>query len=141
MGESSIISNILSLDCDTWDESLTSPQNLAKFLGETDKHQGSHRMSSPWRVQQSNQSRFSFAREEEPATHVPEAESSLGFRDQAFKPQYYGHDFANKANFHGDRFGARNGFSLLNGEEPDTYSSNHSLFNSSKLMGELKFMD
>ncbi|KAG6735696.1 hypothetical protein POTOM_061654 [Populus tomentosa] len=36
VGESSIISNILSLDLDAWDNSLTSPQNLAKLLSETD---------------------------------------------------------------------------------------------------------
>ncbi|CAI9105232.1 OLC1v1004109C1 [Oldenlandia corymbosa var. corymbosa] len=134
VGESSIISNILSLDYDTWGESLTSPQNLAKFLGETDKHQSSQRVSSPWRMQQSNQSRFSFAREEEPFAHGHEAESSLGFTDQGFKQTNYGLDFANKGGIHGDQFG-RNGFSFLNTEEHDMYTSSHSLYNSNKLTG------
>ncbi|KAG6397681.1 hypothetical protein SASPL_143851 [Salvia splendens] len=40
--ESSIISNILSLDFDSWDKFVTSPQNLAKLLGETDRRQGSY---------------------------------------------------------------------------------------------------
>ncbi|WOH15157.1 hypothetical protein DCAR_0934694 [Daucus carota subsp. sativus] len=40
MGESSIISNILSMDFDLWDEALPSPQNLVKLPGETDKQFG-----------------------------------------------------------------------------------------------------
>ncbi|KAL3518296.1 hypothetical protein ACH5RR_020885 [Cinchona calisaya] len=134
VGESSIISNILSLDFDSWDESLTSPQNLAKFLGETDRQQqGSHRGASPWKVQQSNQSRFSFAREDESINQAPDGESSLGYISQAFKPHYFGHDIANSTSFHLDKFGARNGMSLANAEEADIYTSSHSLFNSSKL--------
>ncbi|KAL3530639.1 hypothetical protein ACH5RR_009961 [Cinchona calisaya] len=65
MGESSKISNTLSLDFDSWDESLTSPQNLSKFLGEPDKQEVSYRVASPWKGQQRNQSIFSFAREVE----------------------------------------------------------------------------
>ncbi|XP_071933474.1 uncharacterized protein [Coffea arabica] len=134
MGESSIISNILSLDFDSWDESsLTSPQNLAKFLGETDRQQGSHGVVSPWKVQQSNQSRFSFAREEDPMNHAADGESSLGYIGQAFRPQYSGHDFVNKASIHLDKVGIRNGMSLVNAEEPDIFASSHSLFTSSKL--------
>ncbi|CAK9170193.1 unnamed protein product [Ilex paraguariensis] len=82
-GESSIISNILSMDFDSWDDSLTSPQNLARLLGETDKQQGSLRVSSSWKVQSSNQSRFSFAREEDSINqHV---ESSLSYIGQPLK--------------------------------------------------------
>ncbi|KAF8039770.1 hypothetical protein BT93_B2093 [Corymbia citriodora subsp. variegata] len=69
-GESSIISNILSLDFDSWSDSLTSPQHLANLLGESDKHEGSVRSSSYRKVQNSNQSRFSFARQEESITHA-----------------------------------------------------------------------
>lgn len=38
-GESSIISNILSMDFEPWEDSLTSPQNLAKFLGDNTDNQ------------------------------------------------------------------------------------------------------
>lgn len=135
IGESSIISNILSLDLDSWDESLTSPHNFAKLLGEPDKRQQSLGVSNPWKLQQSNQSRFSFAREEEPAIQALDTESSLNYVEQAFRPDSYGREFANKTSYHLDRFGSRNGFSLANAEEPDPYSS-HPYFSSSKIPGE-----
>lgn len=134
IGESSIISNILSLDLDSWDESLTSPQNLAKFLGENDKQQPSLGVSSPWKVQPTNQSRFSFAREEEPMNQAFDTESSFNYIDQAFRRNPYGHEFANK--HLPDKFGARNGFSSVGAEEHEGYSS-HPHFSSSKLPGVL----
>ncbi|KAL4587608.1 hypothetical protein LXL04_000480 [Taraxacum kok-saghyz] len=60
IGEDSIISNILSMDFDPWDESLTSPRNLAKFLGKSDNNN-----KQPRKAQNSNQSRFSFARQDD----------------------------------------------------------------------------
>ncbi|KAL9255867.1 CCR4-NOT transcription complex subunit 4-like protein [Drosera capensis] len=63
--ESRIISNILSLDLDGWDESLTSPHNVAKLLGEPDKPHATFGIPSSQKVQNSNQSRFSFARQDE----------------------------------------------------------------------------
>ncbi|GAB2223265.1 hypothetical protein Droror1_Dr00017404, partial [Drosera rotundifolia] len=63
--ESRIISNILSLDLDGWDESLTSPHDVAKLLGEPDKPHTSFGIPSSQKVQNSNQSRFSFARQDE----------------------------------------------------------------------------
>ncbi|GAB2285136.1 hypothetical protein Dimus_019589 [Dionaea muscipula] len=73
--ESSIISNILSLDLDGLDESLTSPQNVAQLLGAPDKPHGAHRVSSSWKVQNSNQSRFSFARQDESRNQLFDAVS------------------------------------------------------------------
>ncbi|KAK6163277.1 hypothetical protein DH2020_000141 [Rehmannia glutinosa] len=48
VGENSIISDILSMDFDPWDESLTSPQSLSKLLGDTDKRQGSFEHQRPF---------------------------------------------------------------------------------------------
>ncbi|XP_027342196.1 uncharacterized protein LOC113854995 isoform X3 [Abrus precatorius] len=65
-GESSIISNILSMEFDAWDDSLTSPESLAKLLSDNpDNQNGPLKKSSSWKVQSNNQSRFSFARQEE----------------------------------------------------------------------------
>ncbi|KAI4340400.1 hypothetical protein MLD38_025239 [Melastoma candidum] len=68
-GESTIISNILSLDVDALDDSLTSPHNLAKLLGETDEQPGLRQLTSR-KMPNSNQSRFSFARQEETAPAI-----------------------------------------------------------------------
>ncbi|KAF9596955.1 hypothetical protein IFM89_014599 [Coptis chinensis] len=62
-GESNIISNILSIDIDAWDESLGSHHNFAKLLSETDKEFGWFKTRSSPKEQRSNQSRFSFARQ------------------------------------------------------------------------------
>eukprot|EP01018_Ginkgo_biloba_P035453 Gb_23033 [translate_table: standard] len=65
--ESSIISNILSLNFDvSEDTSLASSLNLAKLLlAETDKNANfSNDISSSWKFQNSRQSRFLFARQE-----------------------------------------------------------------------------
>uniref|UniRef100_A0A1D1XGE8 CCR4-NOT transcription complex subunit 4 n=1 Tax=Anthurium amnicola TaxID=1678845 RepID=A0A1D1XGE8_9ARAE len=64
VGESNIIANILSMDFDPWDDSLASANNFAKFLGETDEQNGSHKMTNLWKGQSNRQSRFSFARQE-----------------------------------------------------------------------------
>ncbi|KAF5208352.1 Ccr4-not transcription complex subunit [Thalictrum thalictroides] len=63
MGESNIISNILSMDFDTMDESLVSPQNFAKLFSESDNQFGSFKIRSSRKDQKSNESRFSFARQ------------------------------------------------------------------------------
>ncbi|KAK4760611.1 hypothetical protein SAY87_005504 [Trapa incisa] len=77
-GESSIISNILSWDFDPWNHSLTSPHNLAKLLGATDKHQGSISSTDSWKVQSNSQSRFSFARQEESVNDPLRADPAYG---------------------------------------------------------------
>lgn len=59
-----ITSKILSLDFDPWDETLTSPHNLAQFLGEVDQRSSTLKPSNLLK-QHNSQSRFSFARYEE----------------------------------------------------------------------------
>ncbi|XP_042427109.1 uncharacterized protein LOC122014761 isoform X1 [Zingiber officinale] len=61
--ESIIISDILSLDFDPWDNSISSSNILAKLLGETQK-QDAFNISSSLKSSSNNQSRFSFARKE-----------------------------------------------------------------------------
>uniref|UniRef100_A0A5B7AMI5 CCR4-NOT transcription complex subunit 4 n=1 Tax=Davidia involucrata TaxID=16924 RepID=A0A5B7AMI5_DAVIN len=74
MGESHIISNILSMDLDAWDEPLTSSHSLAKLMSETDRQHGSHKIPSSGKVQNSNQSRFSFARQDDLPNQIPDLE-------------------------------------------------------------------
>lgn len=79
-GESSIISNILSMNFDIWeDNSIASPHNLAKvLLGEKDMKPGFPTdTSSSWKFQNSGQSRFSFAREDESKIESSNFSSSL----------------------------------------------------------------
>ncbi|CAI9759196.1 unnamed protein product [Fraxinus pennsylvanica] len=131
--ESRIISNILSLDFDSWDEPLTSPQNLAKLLGETDKQQGSFGVPSTLKVQSINQSRFSFAREEEPRRQASNFGPSINYVEQSFKQLPFVHDSTTK-NFHLEKFGNSNGFSAFNGVESDIFASSHSNLSSNKLL-------
>ncbi|KZV26947.1 hypothetical protein F511_17733 [Dorcoceras hygrometricum] len=135
MGENSIISNILSMDFDSLDESLTSPQNLAKLLGETDKPQGSFGVSGSWKIQNSNQSRFSFAREDtKQGTHFG---PSSGFLEKDFKqrPRPIGHDapYSNSMQLGNDKFATRNNFPILGGTESDVFANNHSHISGNKL--------
>ncbi|XXG55005.1 hypothetical protein AAC387_Pa03g2748 [Persea americana] len=62
LGESSIISDIFASDLDVGDD-------FAKLLGETDKQNGIKSASS-WKPQNSSQSRFSFARQEDLANQA-----------------------------------------------------------------------
>ncbi|XP_010535576.1 PREDICTED: uncharacterized protein LOC104810834 isoform X2 [Tarenaya hassleriana] len=64
--EDDIISSIYSLDFDPWDESLTSPQDLVKLLGQGDQRASSLKPPNLLQPQQNSQSRFSFARQDEP---------------------------------------------------------------------------
>ncbi|XP_038693335.1 uncharacterized protein LOC119991167 isoform X1 [Tripterygium wilfordii] len=121
-GESSIISNILSLDIDALDDSLRSPQNLAKLLGESERQPGSHTMSSSWKVQNNQQSRFSFARQEESshsAFGVEPPFSVFGHqRDQSFFQ-----DLVENRDIYMDKLGIGNGFSSNNFGGSDNFSS------------------
>ncbi|XP_077239563.1 uncharacterized protein LOC143880435 isoform X2 [Tasmannia lanceolata] len=87
MGENIIISNILSMDSDAWDDSLTSHHSLAKFLGQSDKQNGSLGLSNSRKLQNSNQSRFSFARQEDfvnQATHLEPSSRQTGHVEKKF---------------------------------------------------------
>lgn len=103
-GESSIISNILSLDFEPWNDSLTSPRNLAKVFGATDKQQGSISATNSWKVQSNSQSRFSFARQEESIDEPFDAEPAFG--NQLLKNRTIGDD--KEFNLH--KLGIGNGF-------------------------------
>ncbi|GMN24520.1 hypothetical protein TIFTF001_000608 [Ficus carica] len=127
-GESSIISNILSLDFDTWDESLASPQNLAKLLGDDEKQSGSHRISSSWKGQTNNQSRFSFARQEESVNQAFDVQPSLSVVGQLSNNRPFGHDFADSRDLYLDKIGFANGFSSNSFEESENHASSHSAF-------------
>ncbi|PHT45191.1 hypothetical protein CQW23_14349 [Capsicum baccatum] len=130
IGESSIISNILSLDFDPWNESLTSPQNLAKLLGETDEKQGSLRVSSSRKLT-SNQSRFSFAREE--PTNPSADYQPLNYIEQRFNHYHNVHDIPNSRNYQLDNIGARDGFSVANNDGTVGFGNIFSHLSSNKL--------
>ncbi|KAJ6842647.1 uncharacterized protein M6B38_297880 [Iris pallida] len=68
-GEGTIVSDILSLEFDPWDDSWSSANNFAKLLGQMDKQDGLSKLSNSWKTQKSNhnESRFSFARQENQA--------------------------------------------------------------------------
>ncbi|KAL5982522.1 hypothetical protein ACLOJK_016595 [Asimina triloba] len=63
LGESTIISNILSMDFDPWDGSLT--HSFTELLKETDLQNGYCGLSNSHKPQDSSQSRFSFARQDD----------------------------------------------------------------------------
>ena len=130
--ESTIISNILELD--SWDDSLTSPQNLAKFLGETDKQEAPTTLANSWKSQISNQSRFSFARQEESRNHLFDFQSSLNYIDQG-KNQSFGQSFIDRGPYP-DRFSNGFGFPEQSIEPSDNLTSAHSGPPSSKLSCE-----
>lgn len=135
MGESSIISNILSMEFDPWDESLTSPENLAKLLGETDKRQVSFGVPVHKKSQNSIQSRFSFAREGEHMNHVSDYGNSTDYYEQAFKQPLSGHDISSSNSFHLEKSVSRNGFPLFGGTEQYAFAGSHSHISSNKLSG------
>ncbi|GAB4859252.1 hypothetical protein Ancab_010711 [Ancistrocladus abbreviatus] len=130
--ESSIISNILSLDLDSWDDPLTSPQNLTKLLREPDKQHGSLKSSSPWKAQNSNQSRFSFARQDEPRNQLFDVGSSLNDTVQASMNNSFSHAFPKNREPHLHRLGNGFGFYQRNAELSDNFSSSNSIFSINK---------
>ncbi|KAI3760440.1 hypothetical protein L1987_50835 [Smallanthus sonchifolius] len=128
LGENSIISNILSMDFDPWNDSLTSPQNLAKLLSNGDKQQqGSQRVSASKKPQNFNQSRFSFAREDDECI-VQKSNFTASLSD-------FGNGL-NLRNFNTDIYSGqhtdRNGFSSFNFEESDRTAGSYSSMSSNK---------
>ncbi|XP_022755671.1 uncharacterized protein LOC111303574 isoform X4 [Durio zibethinus] len=132
-GESSIISNILSLDFDTWDESLSSPQNLAKLLGDTDKQPNSLKLSGSWKAPNNNQSRFSFARQEDSKYHPFDVESSFSVFGQIPQNRPFNQDFGENRDRYLNNFGISTSFSSSNFEESDNFNGSPSVFSSNKL--------
>lgn len=123
MGESSIISNIFSMDSDVWDVSLALPQNLAQLFGENEH--GS--LSGALKVNNSNQSRFSFARQDDFANQVPGLEPSSGSNGYMGNYSTYLSSMAN-----GDLYTEKRqpGFSSYILEEADIFPGGQSLTSS-----------
>ncbi|TYH16304.1 hypothetical protein ES288_A05G106600v1 [Gossypium darwinii] len=131
-GESSIISNILSLDFDTWDESLASPHNWAKLLCDTVKQPNTLKLSTSWKAPNNGQSRFSFAKQEDSKYHPFDMESSFSLFGQM--PQNpSSQDFAESTDLYQNKFGISNGFSSHHFAESDYAISSPSVFSSNKL--------
>ncbi|KAK9053602.1 hypothetical protein SSX86_024676 [Deinandra increscens subsp. villosa] len=127
--ENSIISNILSMDFDPWDESLTSPKNLAKLLGKGDK-QGAHIVSGSRKTNNCNQSRFSFAREDECIDQRSSFTSNLSDFYKGFSLR---HDFVSNTDGYSGQLADGNGFSSFNFEESDRIAANYSSLPSNKI--------
>ncbi|CAL0329107.1 unnamed protein product [Lupinus luteus] len=132
-GENCIISNILSMDFDAWDDSLTSPYNLAKLLGDnTDNQSGPLKKSSSWKVQSNNHSRFSFARQEEPKIQNFDVYPSHTVSHQQPKCSSFIQDFAERDSCM-DKLGIANVFPTSKFEEAENISSGHFVASSHKL--------
>ncbi|KAJ6803633.1 uncharacterized protein M6B38_189160 [Iris pallida] len=98
--ESSIISDILSLDFDPWDHALSSANDFAKLLGRTNKEDGSL-FSTSRNSSIISQSRFSFARQDNQLNH------SGSFREHPDTHK----SFSLLHNSYGDNHPNGNGFS------------------------------
>ncbi|KAM7279999.1 hypothetical protein ACFE04_007133 [Oxalis oulophora] len=119
-GENNIISNLLSMDLNVWDQPLASPQNFAELLGGSEKQQ-----PSSWTQQQSNnQSRFSFARQEDSRNQVSELEQSFSIFGQLPNGPSFN---SNLAEHHRDlpmgNFGVGNNFASSNFESESFITS------------------
>ncbi|KAK8697912.1 hypothetical protein V6N13_114044 [Hibiscus sabdariffa] len=126
-GESNIISNILSLDFDTWDGSLTSPQNMVQLLGDSEKQQSNRlNLSSSWKALNNNQSRFSFARQEDSKYRPSDVESSFNVFGQMPHNRPSSQDFSDSRDPYLSKFG--DGLSSCKFEESDSFSSSPSVF-------------
>lgn len=105
--EDDLISNILSLDFDPWDESLASPHNLAELLGE-DNQRSSTLKPSNLLKQHNSQSRFSFARFEESSNQAFNGDNYSIYgqlsRDQPIQEPVVSRDI------YRDNLGSLNGF-------------------------------
>ncbi|KAG6397674.1 hypothetical protein SASPL_143844 [Salvia splendens] len=94
--ESNIISNILSLDFDSWDKSVTSPQNLAKLLGETDRRQGSYGAPGSWKAV--SQDFRLLERRKLWAIYL------IDYHEQALKQHLFGHNFSGNNRLHVEKY-------------------------------------
>lgn len=135
-GESSIISNILSMDFDAWDDSLTSPQNLAKMFDSTDNQSVPLKKPSSLKMQNNSQSRFSFARQDEPKIQTFHAHPSYGVSEKLPKRGSFIQDFAERDMYMDKKLGISNGFPSSKFEESENLGSGHFVASSNKLSGE-----
>ncbi|XP_044473449.1 uncharacterized protein LOC123201912 isoform X3 [Mangifera indica] len=77
VGEGSIISKILSIDSDSWEDSLTSPSSLVKLLSKNDQQYNSLKIPNLFKESESRQSRFSFARQDDLSDQISDFEPSV----------------------------------------------------------------
>lgn len=120
IGEDSIISNILSLELDAWEDSLV------KLLGESDEPYAPFKAPAFRKVQDKNQSRFSFARQDDFMNEASDSQQSF---------EITGHD--PKGNFaSGDSMGNKD---MLTGKHPYVFPSSNSVL-SDKFVGSQSFL-
>jgi len=131
-GESSIISNILSMEFDAWNDSVLSPHNLAQLLSESTENQnGPLKKSSSCNVQ-TNQSRFSFARQEESKIQAFDVNPSHVANHQFQKSRLLIQDFVETTDL-----GFANGFPATNNiEESENIGSGQFGASFNKISGE-----
>ncbi|CAL5207188.1 unnamed protein product [Lathyrus oleraceus] len=82
IGENNIISNILSLELDAWEDSLV------KLLDETDEPYTSFKAPALRKIQDKNQSRFSFARQDDSLNKTSVLQQSFGITEHDPKGNY-----------------------------------------------------
>ncbi|BBH04899.1 RNA binding RRM/RBD/RNP motifs family protein [Prunus dulcis] len=109
----------------------------ADFSAAVDKGEpGALKMSSPWKVQNNNQSRFSFARQEDSKNQAFDVQSSPNVIGQFSNNQSFHHGFSENRDLgleNLENLGIGNGFSSSSYEEPENHGSNHLAFSSNKL--------
>ncbi|KAG6631652.1 hypothetical protein CIPAW_13G104900 [Carya illinoinensis] len=106
-GESSIISNILSMDGDTW---------------------------GSWKAQNNNQSRFSFARHEESRSQPFDVQKSFDAFEQLPMSRPFS-QYGGGRDLYLDKQGIGNGFSSRNFDESENLANIHPIFSPNKLSG------
>lgn len=82
VGENNIISNILSLELDAWEDSIV------KLLDESDEPYTSFKAPALRKVQDNNQSRFSFARQNDSLNKTSDLQQSFGVAGHDPKGNY-----------------------------------------------------
>lgn len=82
IGENNIISNILSLELDAWEDSLV------KLLDETDEPYTSFKAPALRKIQDKNQSRFSFARQDDSLNKTSGLQQPFGITEHELKRNY-----------------------------------------------------
>ncbi|CAH2069360.1 unnamed protein product [Thlaspi arvense] len=126
--EDELISNILSLDFDPWDETLTSPHNLAELLGRVDQRSNTLKPSNLLK-QHNSQSRFSFARYEESGNQAFDRENHSIY-EQFSRNQPISESVVSQ-NIYRDNLGSQNGFA-------SNYSGGLENFSASPLFSSYK---
>uniref|UniRef100_A0A7N0ULA7 CCR4-NOT transcription complex subunit 4 n=1 Tax=Kalanchoe fedtschenkoi TaxID=63787 RepID=A0A7N0ULA7_KALFE len=126
--ENSIISDILSIDLE-FDGSLAT-RNLARLFSDVGKQPGSRLLPASWSAQShsSNQSRFSFAREDESSFQSSSESSTPNFRHPSFS-----NNIIESRNQYLDKVGHNTSISFNSFEDHNTAGRNHVAIASTKI--------